>query len=309
VSVELPAYPLYPHDALTPDPKLLDELARAYGRDDVVEFLFGFAPARLFERVLGEATAQLPGPSLIWIMHLSGYFGGQWLRAELRRAQPDGMLAKTGIPPTRDSFQATADRAGAALEASTASDAAALAYAEESLPELVAGFGYNQGYLQQIVEAPPAGLRAADGFVVPSGLLWCEYGRPRLAALAGLREVSRRLASDGGAAWRRLGDPLPETLDAEVARGRQVWSTGLSVDGFSQRSYEQLLDVSGSFLEIIQAASLITAQALAEGDGDRARRAALAHACILPWLGSYASGLMDPGADALKEAPLPSLNQ
>ena len=32
-----------------------------------------------------------------------------------------------------------------------------------------------------------------------------------------------------------------------------VWSSGLSVQGFSQESYDRLLDVSSSFLEAVQA--------------------------------------------------------
>ena len=83
-----------------------------------------------------------------------------------------------------------------------------------------------------------------------------------------------------------------------MKRGRQVWSSGLSVQGFSQSAYDQLLDVSGSFLEIVQATALVATHALAERDVAWMRRAALANACLAPWLGSYAQGLMDKRGDA-----------
>ena len=39
-------------------------------------------------------------------------------------------------------------------------------------------------------------------------------------------------------------------------RGRAVWSSGLSVQGFPQEEYEQLLELSAYFLQGTQAAAL-----------------------------------------------------
>ena len=305
MKLTLPVYPFWPHPALEADPKLLDALLQEQRGDDALGFLLGVAPMRVFGRICAEPVELLPGRSFLWLMHVSGYFGGVWLRAEIRRAQPGGMLEQAGQVPTREAFAATLERAGQGLAAAQEDDAAALAQIEGVLPELIAGFGYNQGYLLQILEAPPEGLRAPAGLLVPRGPLWCDYGRPRLGALPALRDVSERLALPPDAAWRELAALLDESLEAEVARGRSVWSSGLSVRGFPQESYERLLDVSSSFLEIAQATVLLAVRALALRDGAGARRAALAWACTVPWLGSYAQGLMDNRHDASPVPPLP----
>jgi hypothetical protein len=238
-------------------------------------------------------------------MHLSGHFGGAWLRSELRRAQPGGMLANLGQPPSAEVFAAAADRCAGALGAARGSDRDALAYAEGVLPELIEAFGYNLGYLLQIVEAPPAGLQTPPDHAVADGPLWVRYSRPRLAGLAPLRLVSEKLTSPPSPAWRRVGEGLLESQQAHEARGRQVWSSGLSVEGFGQQAYDQLLDVSASFLEIIQASALTAVRAVAERDPDSGRRAALAQACVIPWLSSYAQGLMDNRADEAGAQALP----
>ena len=72
-----------------------------------------------------------------------------------------------------------------------------------------------------------------------------------------------------------------------------MWSTGLSVQGFSQESYDQLLDTSSSFLETVQAAALGVVQAVADADADLARRAATADAAMVVWLDAYRMGLTD----------------
>jgi hypothetical protein len=182
-------------------------------------------------------------------------------------------------------------------------DAETRAYTEAALPELIAGFGYNQGYLLEILESPPAGITPPDGFLVPGGPLWCGYGNPRLEVLAGLHDISTRLASFPTAGWRAVGKVVQERQPAELERGRQVWSTGLSMQGFSQAAYDQLLDVSSSFLEIIQATALMAARACAANDLGCARSAAFANGCVAPWLGAYALGLMDNRPD-LEERPL-----
>jgi hypothetical protein len=79
--------------------------------------------------------------------------------------------------------------------------------------------------------------------------------------------------------------------DAAIPRGRGVWSGGLSVQGFSQKSYDQLLDVSSSFLETVQATALINAKAAAESDVAAARTGLIAEAVQIVWLEAYIAGL------------------
>jgi hypothetical protein len=70
-----------------PDPVLLQALLSDYEREldgtppDMETFLFGRAPIAIFRRIFQEGPKELPGESTIWVLLLSGYFGGVWLRA------------------------------------------------------------------------------------------------------------------------------------------------------------------------------------------------------------------------------------
>ena len=296
--IEIPEHPYYETDALRRDEALLDELVQGYRIDskskhDPATFLFGFAPARLFERAFTRPPQKLPIEGYAWVLFLSGYFGGLWLRTRMREAQLDSMLTQLGSPPTPEAFQIVVTRARGGTSAARGSDADALAYAEGILPELVAGFGYNQGYLQEILDRPPKGARAPRGFLIPGGALWCGYRNPHLEILAGLHDVSQKLRYSHDAEWNRLGHWIPAAQAEETERGQIVWSSGFSVRGFSQRSYEQLLDLSASFLEVMQATALTAVRAIAESDANSARHAAAAHACLGPWGSAYSLGLMD----------------
>jgi hypothetical protein len=82
--IVLPDHPWFPNDAMTPDPALLDELAS--GESGTVErLLFGRVPLRLFGEALTGDLESSPVAGALWIMHLSGYFGGVWLRREIAR--------------------------------------------------------------------------------------------------------------------------------------------------------------------------------------------------------------------------------
>jgi hypothetical protein len=109
---------------------------------------------------------------MLWALHLSGYFGGVWLRGALDRAQPGtSAVANVHNAPTEGNFRSTVATATKGNDAARAGDdAAVLAYNEASLfadaaaepgiagNGLSQGFGYNQGYLLQILEKPPEGL-------------------------------------------------------------------------------------------------------------------------------------------------------
>ena len=269
------------------------------------QFLFGWAPVQVFDAVLEPHSLAIPPPGFLHLLFESGYWGGAWLRSVLRAAQPDGMLSKVGIAPDAASLEAAGAKARTALDAAAGDDAAALAHAEAHLGEHVAGFGYNLGYLLEIVELPPSSAPDREGYVREAGLLAAEYETEHLKSTAALRRVAERLDEPNLEAWSTLADELAPARDAEVARGRQIWSTGLSAQGLSHEDYDQLLDVSASFLEVMQATALTTAHAVVERDAEAARRAALATAGIAPWLAAYGAGLMDPVRDDAPEPDWP----
>ena len=306
LSVSLPEYPNYPSEIVVPDQSLLDELAVTYaatldGSPEMERFLFGEAPVVVFDRIFSEPLAELPVGGLNWILYLSGYFGGRWLRREIAAAQPEALLVSFSIDPTEAGFRKSETRAVTSLAAARADDAATLAFAESSLFDeppppgetepirgLVDNFGYNQGYLLQILEAPPGGLATDDRFQITCDRpLWCTYNSPKLAAVDRFAIANDRLA----------GTPLLERLtpaeEAAVPRGRFVWSAGLSVQGFSQQSYDQLLDVSSSFLETVQVTANAMVAGVLDGDVTAARQGAVANGAMIIWLAAYMTGLLN----------------
>lgn len=311
VSVSLPAHPFWEGPVAVPDQALLDELAAAYvasidGAPEMERFLFGTAPVEAFDRIFADpGSAEVPG--LIWVLHLSGYFGGRWLRREIAAAQPQALLVSFSVDPTEATYRATEGRARTALDAAVADQAALLAYADASLFDsppppgsddpvrgLADSFGYNQGYMLQILEAPPEGLETPARYGVTCGqLLRCEYASPKLADVDRFRAAVDRLADPADATAASLAARLAPVEEAAIPRGRFVWSSGLSVQGFSQASYDQLLDVSSSFLETVQVTAGAMVQAVLDGDLDAARAGAVANAGMSIWLGAYMMGLLD----------------
>ena len=71
----------------------------------------------------------------------------------------------------------------------------------------------------------------------------------------------------------------------------------MSVQGFPQEEYEQLLELSAYFLQGTQAAALAAIVATTSGDAALARRAAIVDALLAPWSVSYRMGLLDGRLD------------
>lgn len=318
VIVVVPDYPFFPGTLMEEDGKLLNSLARAYvkgerKRDAVMtRFLFSYVPVTMFDRIYDAKSPadSLPMAGVLWLFHLSGYFGGVWLRDELVRTGKNPAISGYSDPQDEAGFVAIVEKAEARLDAAKGSRADVLAANEASLfdipsdipgedPErgLIDTFGYNEGYLLQIAEKPPEGLSTPADFVeCPADSstrpLYCRYGISRLDALRRFDPVSRRLAKGAGA-YGDLAAQIPPLQEAAVARGRMVWDGLLDVQGFSQEAYEQLLDISSAFLETVQATVLAAVEAEAEQDVTVGRQATTANACMGVWLSSYITGLTD----------------
>lgn len=317
VSIELVSYPSFPTTVLAPNQVVLDRLAGEYvatldgATPEMERFLFGEVPVQVFDDLFSGAD-EIDDATARWLLHLSGYFGGRWLRGEIAAAQPDALLVGFSQEPTAESYGASMALAQEAIDTSTADEATFLVFARSSLfdtppvePDgevrrgLTDSFGYNAGYNLQILEAPPAGLETPDRFQIScSGLLRCTYATPRLPAVAALEPVEDAL-NGGNPAYAALAAELQPVQDAAVPRGRSVWSSGLSVQGFSQASYDQLLEVSSSFLETVQASALTMVEGTVEADEAAARVGARAVAAMTVWLDAYTAGLIN-GAGALE---------
>ena len=310
VHVHLPEIPFWPNDVATEDRELLDQLGADYvshcGPDapEVARFLYGDLPVIAFDRIFDGEVADLGTGALLWMFHVSGYLGGVWLRGEIDKAQKESQLSGIALPPNREGFDRIIADARRGLEAAAASDDDVLAYNRASLfpaddavglaNGLVENFGYNQGYLLEVLESPPAGLPTPKGYSVSAaGPLACAYESPKLAVLARFRPIETALAGRSKPVYADLASRIEPVQAAAVAKGRGVWSGGLSVQGFPAQEYELLLNVSSSFLEDVQATVLATVQAVAEGEAAIGRRAAIANSAMGLWLASYGMGLME----------------
>ncbi len=322
--VSLPPYPFFANLAAsaTPAPQLLDALAREYGKTTITprmdQFLFGWAPARLFERTLAPSGPNVALDEAIWIMHLAGYFGGIWLRLKFR----DFGNPRFGSPPTSSSFDALAARLDAATAAATGSDEAALAHAEASLRgaaqvALTDSYGYNIGYLDQILTgSAPTGVTVPTDVVTftddvlldaqfPDAKLkylqrWTNMAKP---APTGPRSgITAVIEGAGGA------DDLRSIQASAAARGRSTWQLPfLSITDWDQPSYDSLVETSIVFILTTQITSLAALAAAGRQQADWARQASAAGGVLAPYGGSYGVGLFDNSFDGLTvEAAIPS---
>lgn len=314
VHVILPEIPFWPNDVVIEDRDLLDRLGSdcvSRCGDDPPEaqrFLYGDLPVIAFDRIFDGDAADLGAGPILWMFYVSGYLGGVWLRREIDAAQEQSQLSGVALPPGREGFDRSVADARRGLEAAAASDADLLAYNQESLfpsgdavgiaSGLVANFGYNQGYLLEILESPPKGLSTPKGYGISSaGPLACVYESPKLGVLPRFRPIEAALAEASKPVYADLAARIDPIQQAGVARGRAVWSSGLSVQGFPPEEYELLLNVSSSYLEDVQATVLATVQAVAERDAEIGRRAAIANSAMGLWLASYGIGLMEGRKD------------
>ena len=323
VAVALVDYPFWPNGVAVEAPAALDALAATYveglgaGEDPEMErFLFGDLAVRVFDEVF-EGTTTERRQELMWMLHLSGYFGGRWLRGEILAAEQDAApVLSVDVTPSESGFRDTVARAEARLSAIDGTDEEILAAARAALfdtPPAVEGddpirgltdsFGYNRGYMLQILEDPPEGIEASPQFQINCGGLFdCVYVTPKLAVLPELGSFQAAINSDDPPDPALVAELIP-VQEAAIPRGRAVWSGGLSVQGFSQESYDQLLDVSSSFLETVQATALINAKAVAEGDVAAARTGLAAEAAQIVWLTAYFDGLLNADGQADIELP------
>ncbi|MBI5527924.1 MAG: hypothetical protein HY897_16460 [Deltaproteobacteria bacterium] len=327
MKVVLPEHPSPASDMAEDGQDYLDRLATGYvcglpageSADDA-HFMYGYAPIAAFNEIIAGRLAEIR--KMRWMLFVSGHFGGVWLHGGLGTPSQDGGAADAGADgggiPDMDGGLLNADGIARAAEAAAAgTDEELFAYNLKSLTEfllpnlgIASNFGYNKGYLLEIVERPPAGCVPPVGFVSCEGLLWCTYAAQRIPTLAALRTVAGKL-NTGDGRWRGLRDGVAggpgvrEAQEATEPLGHQVWEGILSREGMEQEFYLSLLDVSASFLESVQATGLFAAKGYAEKDVQAGRTSAMMQSALAFWLASYMGAFMG-GSDATS-AELPRI--
>jgi len=316
LQLNLPPYPFFANlqSVMTEDRALLDRLLAAYARktpaesQNPIDFISRYIPVYVFERTLQPSGSDDPDLSTrLWLMHLAGYFGGVWLRTEFVNAG----VPRGAFPVAEASFAAVVTRINSALAAFNGDDAGALAYAEArlrgaNLQGLTDSFGYNSGYLDQILTgAKPTNATAPAGYFSYNAaeLYNGFYSVSEIRPLDKWRRRAARAATQPGSRYESIvqgagaADTLPAIQSAGVSRGKFVWAPGnqlnLNLTNFDQAAYDLLLVTSVYFLQCVQATGLAALAAASVGDADWARAAVRSNAMTVPYGGSYGVGLFD----------------
>jgi hypothetical protein len=316
----LPPYPFFSNlqTVMTEDLVLLNRLVDAYARKtpvvsrNPIDFLSRYIPVYVFEQTLRPSEPGDPSlQTLLWLMHLAGYFGGVWLRdAFIRFPVPGSPNPRPVVPPTANSFDLVVARINAALTAFNGDDAGALAYAEGSLrgallQGLTDSYGYNAGYLDQILTgSKPTNATAPTGYFTYSNNVLFDgtYGIEEIRPLDKWRRRTEQAASQPDNRYTEIvngaggADTLTAIQSAGVARGKTTWqpqNVFLAITNYDQPTYDLLLITSAYFLQCIQATGLAALAASAVVHADWARGAVRSNAMAAPYGGSYGVGLFD----------------
>jgi hypothetical protein len=180
--------------------------------------------------------------------------------------------------------------------ASTGADADVLAAARKHINLLLFVYGYNRGYLEQIIAHPPPGIAPPEGVLDcvagqvldcdSPGLAWPFIDRNE-AAIAKLREPPN-------ANWQTLAD-LTTNAENYVQMGAKVWQF-IPIDQLNAASYGLLINLSLQFLMASKAAVLGEMTAWADDVPAEGRYGLLTDAGMITWAGSYFLGLMNLSA-------------
>lgn len=316
LQLNLPPYPFFPNlqSVMTEDRELLDRLLAAYGREtpaatrDPIDFLSRYVPVYVFERSLQPSGPNDPNFSThLWLMHLAGYFGGVWLRT----AFVTSGVPRPGFPVAEASFNAVVGRINAARAAFEGDSAAAVAFAEASLrganlQGLTDNYGYNAGYLDQILTgSKPANVIAPAGYFTynPAVVFDGFYSVPEVRQVDDWRRRAAKAAERPGNRYAEIvqgsggADTLSAIQVAGVGRGKFVWGpaspANLNISNFDQVTYDLLLVTSAYFLQCIQATGLAALAAASVDNAAWARAAVRSTAMTAPYTGSYGVGLFD----------------
>jgi len=303
-TVDVPAIPLPATAHLAVDADALDAaacdecdaIAAAGATADAARFFFG----RLALGAIDE-LASTPSPArqraLLGNLFVSGYFGGIYLRSNLSSI---GVDPGDGSPVSaardlvgRTTLGGLDGIAGDLGDASRAGDVPGRSVAWSMA--LAAIDGYNRGYLELALSHPPVGATTPD----PLACTWlfdCRTVALPLGALDRFAPQGAELARPTDPASAQLASLLTGIGSASVPGGRDVWTQLLSNAGFSPAAYRSIIDLSGGFLEVTQAALWLLA-AGARGDVESGRAGLAAAAGLVVWAGSYFLGLQSPLAD------------
>ncbi len=299
VAVDLPQLPVREGWSFTVSPDSIAEKAANYvatGADpgESASFFFGdLAVTSLDTLAAPDITAE---QSRLQLGNLaaSGYFGGIWLRDNLREAP--AVIAPAAPVTTDLTVSALGIRLFDALAvglmgaATTRSDWIARTTAHASVPALLALYGYNRGYLEVLLENPPAGIAPPQGTLNCDGFLGCKSEAFPLEIAGRHDGALDRLADPPNLGWQEMR-LWTSVLEGATGAGRGVWESIAQAGAFSPTSYQALVELSSAYLMVSKAAVLSSMRGYADGDAEIARSSLRLQAGLWIWSGAYFAGL------------------
>jgi hypothetical protein len=294
-----PKLPNFMNHTVRVDPARMQKMAQDYqtakGKDATAEdFMFAAMPEQIFKSILYEGIDLKEMPSDLGLLYWSGFQGGVWLNSIMKSDQgrgvgPAGMIRAFKIPALLYINNMCKQRLDLITRGSRRQKADAL---DKSLGSLISSYGYNRGYLLEIMKHPPQGYTVPDDFFVCKGLIDCKYGPGDIYNLQALLLPPReQLNNPTQPYWidfkKRFSEKLPKAMD----QGKGVWKNIMADKEFSAGSYQALLDISAEFLMINETVMLAAVTAVATIDEQGMDRVLMADAAFRVWLIGYMAGL------------------
>lgn len=301
VAVALPDMPIRKGRSFTVSDNAITENATKYvdsGGDpaDSARFFFGDLAVTSLDELATTDINRAQVRTQLGNLTVSGYFGGIWLRDNLRDS-PTVTTATSATTAQTSNLAASAlaikifDGLAAGLTAAASGpNWVVRAAAHASVPVLLALYGYNRGYLQVILENPPMGVTSLQDTLSCNGFLDCNSSAFPLAIATRYDSVLDQLADPSSLRWREMA-LWTTVLEGATNAGRSVWESIAADGAFSPNSYAALVDLSSAYLMVSKAAVLSSMLAAAGGDTSVGRSSLRLQAGLWMWSGSYFGGL------------------
>lgn len=297
-TITLPKLPSTTQRNITVDPaeiarRAAEVPAPAPGTDPgeaSASFFYGDLAMSSFDDLCSATPTELK--TLLGNIQVSGYFGGVWFRDQV----PGLQVRNAALTPLLGKFSrgtvGGVDAAAGQLLRVARGPADRLRSANSgALGALLFIQGYNQGYLQIVVEHPPKGVTLPPGYVRFEDLLRNPSQRYQLGIRAELEPVLTKLRAAATPGWASMEQRADTLGGLFVKSGRATWTAILRGGPLQGASYRSVLDLSTGFLQVTEASTLAAMAAAVDGDVALGRCSFALQAGLTVWAGSYFAGL------------------
>lgn len=298
VSVQLPQLPATSGASFTVSTDAIataasDYLAAGGDPTDSARFFFGDLAVSSLQTLAGPDVTPEQVRTQLGNLAVSGYFGGVWLRDNLRDtpAAPAPSTARVDLTVSAlgiGLFDAVA--AGLTGAAATGNPWITTTVAHASVPVLLTLYGYNRGYLDVILRNPPAGVPSMLDTLSCRGFLDCSSSSFPLAIATSYDTALTNLAQPATLPWLEMA-AWSKLLEITTGAGRFVWEAIARAGAFSPASYAALVELSSDYLMIGKAAVLSSMIGAADGNAGLAASSLRLQAGLWMWSGAYFAGL------------------